>query len=102
MPFRITARRDATGHAVQIDGRLDADGVAELERLVTELAGPVRLELAELRSADEAGVKALRTLRDRGTPLIGVSHYLRLLMERRTDTQGRSSRKTPRAGDAGG
>jgi len=61
-----------------VDGRLDAEVVEELERVVAELSGPLRLELVGLRSADEAGLEALRALRARGIVLTGVSPYLRL------------------------
>lgn len=61
-----------------VDGRLDAEVVKELERVVAELAWPLRLELAGLRAADEAGLEVLRGLRARGIVLTGVSPYLRL------------------------
>lgn len=63
-----------------IDGRLDTRGVEDLERVVAELSGPFRLELAGLRSADETGLDALRALRARGIALTGVSHYFGLLL----------------------
>lgn len=66
---------------MQIDGRLDGDGVTELERVVASLPGALRLELPDLRSADEAGLAVLRALRDRGIRLAGVSEYLRLRLE---------------------
>ena len=71
-------RRDVAGEVVIVDGRLDAEVVDELERAVAALSGPLRLELAGLRSADEAGLEALRVLRARGIVLTGVSPYLRL------------------------
>ena len=71
-----------------IDGRLDAEGVAELERVVARLSGPVRLELHGLRSTDETGLGALRALRARGFALTGASPYFRLLL-------GREKRRKP-------
>jgi hypothetical protein len=61
-----------------VDGRLDAEVVGELERVVAGLSGPLRVSLAGLRSADEAGIEALRCLRTRGIALTGASPYLRL------------------------
>ncbi len=61
-----------------VDGRLDAEVVEELKRVVAELSGPLRLELAGLRSADEVGLEALRALRAHGIVLTGASPYLRL------------------------
>lgn len=66
---------------MRIDGRLDGEGVTELERVVASLPCPLRLELLDLRSADEAGLEALRALRDRGIQLTGASEYLRLRLE---------------------
>ena len=63
-----------------LDGRLDADGVAELERVVAELSRPLRLQLTGLRSMDEAGLEALRVLRAGGIALTGASPYFRLLL----------------------
>ena len=76
-----------------VDGRLDAEGVAELERVVASLSGPVRLELDGLRSADATGLGALRALLARGIALTGASPYFRLLLggEKR-----RKARASPR------
>jgi hypothetical protein len=63
-----------------VDGHLDAEGVVELERVVAGLAGPVRLEVAGLRSVDEVGLGALRALRARGVAVTGASPYFRLLL----------------------
>jgi len=63
-----------------VDGRLSAEVVAELERVVAELSGPVCLDLAGLRSADEAGLGALRALLARGVAATGASPYFRLLL----------------------
>ncbi len=78
MTLRISTRRDPKGEVVIVDGRLDGEVVEELERVVAEQSGPLRLELAGLRSADEAGLEALRALRARGIVLTGASPYLRL------------------------
>jgi anti-anti-sigma regulatory factor len=66
---------------VTVDGRVGADVVAELERVVAELSGPVCLDLAGLRSADEAGLGALRALLARGVVVTGASPYFRLLLQ---------------------
>jgi STAS domain-containing protein len=64
-----------------VDGCLDADVVAELERVLTELSGPVCLDLAGLRSADEAGLGVLRALVAHGVSVTGASPYFRLLLD---------------------
>ena len=43
--------------------------VAELERVISEGSGPLRLDLSELRSADSAGFAALRALGPVAPPL---------------------------------
>jgi hypothetical protein len=74
-----------------VDGHLGADVVAELERVVTELSGPVCLDLAGLRLADEAGVEALRALLARGVAVIGASPYFRLLLDLEEPGRARES-----------
>jgi hypothetical protein len=63
-----------------VDGRVDAEVVAELERVVAELSGPVCLDLAGLRSVDEAGLGSLRALQAHGVAVTGASPYFRLLL----------------------
>lgn len=63
-----------------VDGRLDGEAVAELERVVAELSGPVVLDLTNLRSADEAGLGGLRALLARAVAVTGASPYFRLLL----------------------
>jgi anti-anti-sigma regulatory factor len=65
---------------VTVDGCLDADVLAELERVVADRSGPVCLELAGLRSVDEAGLGVLRALIARGVAVTGASPYFRLLL----------------------
>ena len=90
--LRITTRRDAGGDVVAIDGHLAAEGVDELQRAVAGLSGPLRLELAGLRSVDEAGLQALRGLRAAGAALTGLSQYFQLLVG---PEQRRKAREPP-------
>jgi hypothetical protein len=80
---------------VTVDGRLGANGVAEVERVVVELSGPVCLDLAGLRSADEAGLGVLRALLARGVVVIGASPYFRLLLGVKDQGQPRQSPSRP-------
>jgi hypothetical protein len=79
-----------------VDGRLSADVVAELERVVATLSGPVCLELAGLRSVDEAGLGGLRALLARGVVVTGASQYFRLLLK--LDDTGKVRESPSRAG----
>ena len=63
-----------------VDGRVDAEMVAELERVIAQASGPVCLDLAGLRSVDEAGLRALRGLCAHGVAVSGASPYFRLLL----------------------
>jgi len=78
---RITVGEDAEGVIVEVVGWLDRDGAAALEAAMAALPGPLRLDLGGLRSADEAGVTVLRSLRARGVSLTRVSPYHRLLLD---------------------
>jgi STAS domain-containing protein len=63
-----------------VDGRVDAEVVAELEQVVARVAGPVCLDLTGLRSVDEAGLGLLQRLCAHGVGVIGASTYFRLLL----------------------
>ena len=65
---------------VRLEGWLEGEAVAELGRVLAGATGPLRLELSELRSADSAGIAALRALRASGATMIGASPYIRLLL----------------------
>src|SRR5215470_5669454 len=80
MTLRIATCQDSGGTIVMIAGRLGAEGISELEGVVSALSGPLRLDLAGLRSTDEAGLEMLRALRSRGISFIRVSPYHRLLL----------------------
>jgi len=88
---RITSLEESTGRVVRIDGWLAAADVAALEDAVGGRVRGTRLELTELRSADAAGVAALRGLEARGARLHGAAPFLRLLLGAGTngdDTSG--------------
>jgi len=64
----------------KLDGRLTVEVVPELVRVSAELREQLVLDLTDLQFADRQGVSVLRELRAQGAQLIGVSHYLRLLL----------------------
>jgi hypothetical protein len=80
-----------------VDGRLGADVVVELERVVAELSGPMCLDLAGLRSADEAGLGVLRALLAHGVTVTGASPYFRLLLELEEPGSALESPSRPRS-----
>ena len=79
--LRITAETEGTTRIVRVDGRLAREGVGELEGVLRDTTGPLRLELSGLRSADVAGLKALRSLREAGAELSGMSPFIALRLE---------------------
>jgi ABC-type transporter Mla MlaB component len=64
-----------------VSGRLAAESSAELERVVAEIPGDVRLDVGELRSADAAGLALLRRLQSRGVRLERISPYIKLVLD---------------------
>ena len=80
MDLRLTVSRAADSTVVHVDGRLAVRCVDDLQRAVTDSSGTVILDLTNLLSADDAGVAALRLLRQRGAQLRGASPYVRLLL----------------------
>jgi ABC-type transporter Mla MlaB component len=78
--LRITLAQDSGVPIIRLAGWLEGEAVAELERVASGRAEPLRLDLAELRSADSAGLTVLRALRARGARLVGASPYIHLLL----------------------
>ena len=92
MELRLTVSRTADSTVVHVDGRLAVGGVDDLQRAVTEATGTVILDLTNLLSADDAGVAALRLLRQRGVQLRGASPYVTLLLRAGQSRVGRDER----------
>ena len=65
---------------MKVDGWLEGAGVAEFARVLESAPKPVRLLLHDLRGADAVGLALLRGLADLGTPLEGLSTYLKLVL----------------------
>jgi len=76
----ITVTNEPAWTLVRVDGWLAGAGVAELARVIGEASAPVRLLVRDLRGADATGLAALRRAAEQGTPLLGVSPYLELLL----------------------
>ncbi|SRR6266436_2667566 len=76
----IACDSDPGTRVIRLEGWLEGDTVAELERVINGGSGPLRLDLTELRSADTEGVDALRALRAAGASIVGAPPYIRLLL----------------------
>ena len=81
MALRIT-RVVGEGTVQRIDGRLEAEGLAELERACEEARGPLTLNLEGVLSVDDRAAGALRRLADGGATLSNVSPYVALRLFR--------------------
>jgi hypothetical protein len=72
--------QEADRSVVRLAGRLTAAQVPELlETCAT--SGGTELHVADLVSADAAGIEALQQLRDRGVRLVGMAVYLQLKLD---------------------
>jgi hypothetical protein len=76
----IAYRSESDGRVVRLEGSLEAENVAELERVLSEGSGPIRLEVSALRSADARGIAVLRTLRAGGASIVGASPHVSELL----------------------
>lgn len=80
MTLRISSNWPGPTSRLKLDGRLTGQEVAELRRAYAGATGKVVLDLTDLQFADRQGVSVLREIRAQGAQLIGVSHYLALLL----------------------
>jgi hypothetical protein len=69
---------------VRLAGRLSVAQVPELLEACAE-SRPIELDLAELVSADDAGIEALQRLRRDGAMLVSAPGYLQLKLDSRPE-----------------
>ena len=81
MTLRITASTRGGTTTIRIEGRLEAIGVRDLRAVCRSAGNPLLLDLSGLRSADEAGIEAIRSLRAEGAQLHGASPHVRQLLK---------------------
>ncbi len=74
---------DSEGDAivVRVAGRLTGAAGAQLTDACESTEGNFVLDLSKLMFADDAGVKAIRTLREKGADISGASSFIRLLID---------------------
>jgi anti-anti-sigma regulatory factor len=78
--LRILAE-DKDGIAtLRLFGRLDADGVAELQKSYESCTGTIELDLSQLRSIDDVGAAYLGGLVDAGVKVVQVNPYVAALL----------------------
>ena len=82
MAFRISQERCTGGPATfRLAGRLVGDAVEVLANTCVDIAAGAIIDLAEVSYADDAGVRLLGHLRERGAMLRSSKPYLALLLQ---------------------
>ena len=92
----ITVTDEPAGARIQVDGWLEGDSVAALERVLAATPAPACLIARDLRGADGAGLSVLRRLAEQGTPLEKLSPYMQLLLARSATAESFESRSPVR------
>ncbi|HZP40747.1 MAG TPA: hypothetical protein VFD84_04450 [Candidatus Binatia bacterium] len=81
MAFFLEKRTSRTKTViVRVDGELVGEATRELRRLCHNPKGRLRVDLRDLRRADDAGIAAIHELEDAGAEVIGASPYIALLL----------------------
>ena len=100
MTFGITVDQESGIQVVRLAGWLEGEDVTHLERVVSDTSGPLRLDLTELRSADQGAVMLLRALHARGVSFVGASPFIRLLVGIDISGGPEATRGSPAAGES--
>jgi anti-anti-sigma regulatory factor len=81
MSIRINIEPEASVTVLQVAGQLDGTTAGQLTETIESIEGNIVMDLSELTFADEAGVDAIRSLKDKGTDIWGASAFIRLLVK---------------------
>lgn len=84
MAFRISTASGEDETILRLEGRLRATGLEDLKKAVQAARGTVLLDLSGLQSADDEGLRVLRSLSANGAKLVGASPYIRQLLDERS------------------
>jgi anti-anti-sigma regulatory factor len=85
MTLRVTVSTDGTTTTVLFEGHLTAADLPDVSAACESANPPLRLDLSGLRSADSDGIRALRSLSEKGAELHGANPYInQLLLEANT------------------
>jgi anti-anti-sigma regulatory factor len=80
MDIRIDIESQGHGVVLHIAGRLSGAAIVQLVEVCEPIEGDYVLDLSKLKFADDAGVEAIRTLRERGAVIRGASSFIKLLI----------------------
>jgi hypothetical protein len=81
MTFRLQVTHQRATSVMKVDGTLTEEGRTEFLRIVHECGNPLRLDLTDLRSADEDVLRVLRSLEEGGAEIVGASPYIAMRLE---------------------
>ena len=84
MAFRISTASGEDETILRLEGRLRATGLKDLKKAVQAAPGTVLLDLSGLQSADDEGLRVLRSLSANGAKLVGASPYIRQLLDEKS------------------
>jgi hypothetical protein len=88
VPIRVDASSEGETNVLTVHGWLTHADVGELLRCVDERDSEPVIDLAELRTADRAGLEALRSLKRRSIKLRRAPPHLALQLEDPEDKEG--------------
>ena len=84
MTCRISTASGEDETILRLEGRLRATGLKDLKKAVQAALGTVLLDLSGLQSADDEGLRVLRSLSANGAKLVGASPYIRQLLDEKS------------------
>lgn len=85
MTFRLQVTHQGETSVVKVDGTLTEEGRTEFLRTVHACGHPLRLDLTDLRSADEKVLRVIRELLEGGAEIVGAPPYIAMLLGIATD-----------------
>jgi len=81
MDIRIDIEYEGPEVVFYVAGRLAGTAVKQLSDVCGSMEGHCLLDLSKLMFADDAGVEAIRTLREGGAEIRGASSFIKLLID---------------------
>jgi hypothetical protein len=81
MQLRIVVSLEGSQRVIQVSGKLNAEGVPELEKVTHDASALLCLDLSGLRLADREGIAALLRLKHAGASVRGAAPYFKLLLK---------------------
>ncbi len=80
MTIRVTTEVGESVTTIRIEGQLTSSSVPDVRAACESVDPPLRLDLSGLRSADRDGIRALRSLSEKGAELRGANPYINQLL----------------------